>query len=159
MAYLSLNGERHPLPEGETVIGAGEACGIRAAGEGVAEAHAVVMWSAVQGASIRATSSSVSLRVNDVETGSQPHPLVHGDKISIGAVEILFSHTDVSRSTPYVSARTLGVYREAARRARAAGEDYPTRNGRLVSLTEAANTRFRRVRCSGWAGTRPARSS
>ena len=70
--------------------------------------------------------------VNGVVLGPEPTPLIHGDKIEIGGVELLFGDDRSAGSTQY-----LGAPRAAARAAAPALEKATAATGgRLVSLVD-----------------------
>jgi pSer/pThr/pTyr-binding forkhead associated (FHA) protein len=89
MIHLEIGGERYPIAAGETVIGSATDSKVVLEGEGVRPRHAVVQGMAAGAAAIRALDDAAEVRVNGVRLGSDPTPLLHGDKIEIGAHELL----------------------------------------------------------------------
>ena len=88
MIHLEIDGERHVIAAGETVIGSASDSAVVLPGEGVHPKHAVVQG-APRAASIRAAASGAEILVNGVRLGAEPTPLLHGDKIAIGTHELL----------------------------------------------------------------------
>lgn len=88
MIHLEIDGERYPIAAGETVIGSASDSTVVLEGEGVRPRHAVVQGMSAGAAAIRAASEA-EVRVNGVRLGSDPTPLLHGDKIGIGSRELL----------------------------------------------------------------------
>ena len=88
MIHLEIDGERYPIAAGETVIGSATGSRVVLEGEGVRPRHAVVQGMSA-GAAIRAADTQAEVRVNGVRLGSDPTPLLHGDKIGIGVHELL----------------------------------------------------------------------
>ncbi len=87
MIHLEIDGERYPIAAGETVIGSASDSTMMLEGEGIQPRHAVVQGMPAGGAAIRAANEA-EVRVNGVRLGSDPTPLLHGDKISIGSREL-----------------------------------------------------------------------
>ncbi len=87
MIHLEIDGERYPIAAGETVIGSASDSTMVLEGEGIRPRHAVVQGMPAGGAAIRAVSEA-EVRVNGVRLGSDPTPLLHGDKIGIGSREL-----------------------------------------------------------------------
>jgi pSer/pThr/pTyr-binding forkhead associated (FHA) protein len=88
MIHLEIDGERYPIAAGETVIGSASGSTVVLEGDGIRPHHAVVQ-AMPAGAAIRAADSEAEVRVNGVRLGSDPTPLLHGDKIGIGSRELL----------------------------------------------------------------------
>jgi pSer/pThr/pTyr-binding forkhead associated (FHA) protein len=89
MIHLEIDGERYPIAAGETVIGSASDSTVVLQGEGVCPRHAVVQGMPAGAAAIRAAVNEAEVRVNGVRLGSDPTPLLHGDKIGIGSRELL----------------------------------------------------------------------
>lgn len=89
MIHLEIDGERYPIAAGETVIGSAADSTVVLEGEGVRPRHAVVQGMAAGAAAIRAAANEAEVLVNGVRLGSDPTPLLHGDKIGIGNRELL----------------------------------------------------------------------
>jgi pSer/pThr/pTyr-binding forkhead associated (FHA) protein len=89
MMQLEVAGKRYPVSAGETVIGSAPEAAIPLSGEGVRPRHAVVQSTAEGTAAIRPAEPGADLLINGVRLGSDPTPVLHGDKIQIGGHEIL----------------------------------------------------------------------
>jgi len=86
---LEIAGKRYPVAAGETVIGSDPEAGIPLAGEGVRPRHAVVQATSEGAAAIRSAEPGADLLINGVRLGTDPTPVLHGDKIQIAGHEIL----------------------------------------------------------------------
>ncbi len=89
MMHLEFGGARVPVPVGETIMGSAPECALLLAGEGVQPRHAILQGTLHGAAAIRAAEPGAELSVNGVRLGTDPTPLLHGDKIQIGPHEIL----------------------------------------------------------------------
>ncbi|HEY8197076.1 MAG TPA: FHA domain-containing protein [Gemmatimonadales bacterium] len=89
MIHLEIDGERYPIAAGETVIGSASDSTVVLQGQGIRPRHAVVQSMPAGAAAIRAAANEAEVRVNGVRLGSDPTPLLHGDKIGIGNRELL----------------------------------------------------------------------
>ena len=89
MMQLEVAGKRYPVAAGETVIGSAPGAAILLSGEGVRPRHAVVQSTSEGTAAIRPAEPGADLLINGVRLGSDPTPVLHGDKIQIAGHEIL----------------------------------------------------------------------
>jgi pSer/pThr/pTyr-binding forkhead associated (FHA) protein len=89
MMHLEIGSRRIPIAAGETVIGSASDSVIVLQGEGVRPQHAVVQRMADGGIAIRAAEPGADLLINGIRHGSDPTPVLHGDKIQVGSQEIL----------------------------------------------------------------------
>jgi pSer/pThr/pTyr-binding forkhead associated (FHA) protein len=89
MMQLEVAGKRYTVSTGETVIGSAPEAAIPLSGEGVRPRHAVVESTSEGTAAIRPAEPGADLLINGVRLGSDPTPVLHGDKIQIGGHEIL----------------------------------------------------------------------
>jgi pSer/pThr/pTyr-binding forkhead associated (FHA) protein len=87
MIHLEIGGERYTIAAGDTVIGSAADNAVVLEGEGVHPRHAVVQGTP-GAAAIRAADTGAEILVNGVRLGAEPTPLLHGDKIAIGAHEL-----------------------------------------------------------------------
>jgi pSer/pThr/pTyr-binding forkhead associated (FHA) protein len=130
MPYLQLDGQRITLEIGEVTIGSGPGAGVKVTGAG--DAGAMLRVGPDLQSTVRRSGESV-VRVNGVQLGAEPTPLIHGDKIEIGQAELFFGDDRMAGSTQYISPANMpqrsGVAPRAIRRTRASG-------GRLVSLVD-----------------------
>ncbi len=89
MMQLEVGGRRIPIATGDTVIGSAPWCAIVLEGEGVRPHHAVVQGTSEGAAAIRTIADDAEVSVNGVRLGTDPTPVLHGDKIQILGHEIL----------------------------------------------------------------------
>ena len=135
MAFVELGGKRHPLPAGEMLIGSGADCHLRLEGRGVAPRHAVLTTAPDQSVAIRKFDGSVEVAINGVRLGALPQPLLHGDKITLGSLELLFADERKSGSTQYISAVRFDTPAQEPKPA-APGKATAGTGGRIVCLTD-----------------------
>ena len=130
MLSLELGGKRFPVTAGEITIGSEEGARVPLAGEGVAPRHAIVQGWPDGSAAVRPIGDA-EVRVNGVRLGTDPIPLLHGDKLHVGEYEILVVDQKRAGSTQVFSAVELpsgsGVTGAPTRAMTA---------GRVVSLTD-----------------------
>lgn len=133
MIQLESGGRRWPLAAGETVLGSSPVAAVRLEGAGVLESHALVNATR-SGAAIRRADPGAVVSVNGVRLGADPVPLLHGDKVQLGAVELVVvdeSRIGSTRMADATALRTVGS--PAAPVSQPAG---PMTAGRLVSLAD-----------------------
>jgi pSer/pThr/pTyr-binding forkhead associated (FHA) protein len=132
MIHLEIDGERYPIAAGETVIGSASDSTVVLEGEGVRPRHAVVQGMQAGAAAIRVADRDAEVRVNGVRLGSDPTPLLHGDKIEISGQELLVVDATRAGSTQMFDS---GAFADLARPIGQKGAR--TRSGgRLVCLTD-----------------------
>jgi pSer/pThr/pTyr-binding forkhead associated (FHA) protein len=131
MIHLEIGGERYPIAAGETVIGSASGNGVVISGEGVHPRHALVQG-APSGAAIRAAAADAEVRVNGVRLGPEPTPLLHGDKISIGAHELRVVDSARAGSTQLFDSGAFADLAPPRVAQKAAGKT----GGRVVCLTD-----------------------
>jgi pSer/pThr/pTyr-binding forkhead associated (FHA) protein len=138
MAFIEYGGKRHVVPAGDMLIGTGADCHLRLEAPGVALRHAVLTTAPDQSVSIRRLASEAVVEVNGVVLGALPQPLLHGDKVTVGGVDLLFVDERKSGSTQYVSAVEVAKLMppSGAPKSAAAGKPTGTTGGRVVSLTD-----------------------
>jgi pSer/pThr/pTyr-binding forkhead associated (FHA) protein len=132
MIQLEFGGRRWPLAAGETVLGSSPEAAVRLEGAGVLGSHALVSATNA-GASIRRADPAAVISVNGVRLGTDPLPLLHGDKVQLGAVELVVVDESRIGSTRMADASALRSAVSPAPVAQAAG---PMTGGRLVSLAD-----------------------
>ncbi|MBK8004997.1 MAG: FHA domain-containing protein [Gemmatimonadetes bacterium] len=132
MMELDVGG-RTPIPHGELMIGADPSCGLRLTG--IAAAHAVVGMATDGSCSVRKVGDN-DVFLNGVKLGAEPGPILHGDKLQVGAHEILVTDPRRSGSTQFVSA--ADVARMVSASVKPAGPKAATAatGGRMVCLTD-----------------------
>jgi pSer/pThr/pTyr-binding forkhead associated (FHA) protein len=132
MIHLEIDGERYPIAAGETVIGSALDSTVVLEGEGVRPRHAVVQGMQAGAAAIRAADGDAEVRVNGVRLGSDPTPLLHGDKIQISGQELLVVDATRAGSTQMFDS---GAFADLVRPTGQKGARTKT-GGRLVCLTD-----------------------
>lgn len=134
MSYLELGGQRHAIPVGEMVVGSDPSADLVVSGEGAAARCATVVCYPDGQAAIKLADEEAAVLVNGVRLGTQPVPLLHGDKVEVYGVELLFVDERRSGSTQYVQAVDPSMLAAA----KPSGQRAPTSGtgGRLVSLTD-----------------------
>jgi pSer/pThr/pTyr-binding forkhead associated (FHA) protein len=130
MIHLEIDGEKHRIAAGETVIGSASESDVVLSGSGVLPRHAVVQ-SAPAGVAIRPLDAA-EVKVNGVRLSAEPTPLLHGDKIEIGGRELLVVDTTRGGSTQLFDS---GAFADLAPRPSARGAGTSS-GGRLVCLTD-----------------------
>ena len=85
---LELGGRRYPVAAGDFFIGNGPGATLTVDGVGVRPAHAVVRLHAPGMVVVAPGEPGAEILVNGVRLGSDPTPLMHGDKLGIGGHEI-----------------------------------------------------------------------
>src|SRR5437899_9953342 len=136
MALLELGQRQFPIPVGEVVLGSDAGCAISLTGAGVLPRHALLSGQADGQVVIRKATPAAEVMINGVRLGSEPTPLLHGDKVEVGDHELTFVDERRSGSTRYVQALPQGVVQ--AKGGGAAAKPGVTGNtgGRIVSLTD-----------------------
>jgi pSer/pThr/pTyr-binding forkhead associated (FHA) protein len=131
MIHLEIGGERYTIAAGDTVIGSAADNAVVLEGEGVHPRHAVVQGTP-GAAAIRAADTGAEILVNGVRLGAEPTPLLHGDKIAIGAHELRVVDSARAGSTQLFDSGAFAdlVPPPAATKATA------RTGGRLVCLTD-----------------------
>lgn len=132
MIHLEIDGERYPIAAGETVIGSASDSTVVLEGQGVEPRHAVIQGMAAGPAAIRAVATEAEVLVNGVRLGSDPTPLLHGDKIGIGNRELLVVDSSRAGSTQLFNS---GAFADLAPPPGYRGTGTRT-GGRLVCLTD-----------------------
>src|SRR6266566_4640384 len=136
MALLELGGKRFPLPAGELVLGSDAACTLVLAGPGMFARHAVFQGQPDGQVVIRKATPAAEVMINGVRQGSEPTPLLHGDKVEVGEHELTFVDERRSGSTQYVQALPQATGGAGGGGARAKPGATGTTGGRIVSLTD-----------------------
>ena len=135
MMHLEIGGARIPVPAGETIIGSAPGCAIVLEGEGVQPRHAILQGTPQGAAAIRAGEPGAELLVNGIRLGTDPIPVLHGDKIQIGPHELLAVDPRRVGNTQLFDS---GAFTDLAPLPRRSGASAPTgpTGGRLVCLTD-----------------------
>ncbi len=135
MSHLQLGDKRFPVPEGENYVGRGPSCAIQVEGDRVALKHAVIQGMPDGQVAVRVIDPNFEVFINGVPLGPQPHPLIHGDKVGIGGLDLLFVEESQGGSTQFVSAMDLATSTAGAP-STPSGPATAATGGRLVCLTD-----------------------
>lgn len=134
MPVLQLNDNQFPLQAGTSRVGAGGDVDILLPADASLGIQAVIDQSDAGPITIRRASPAAAVRVNGVLLGAEPTPLMHGDKVEIGGLELRFADDAKGGATQFISvsdiATMAGSKRAGVARATA------TSGGRLVSLVD-----------------------
>src|SRR5256712_2290596 len=136
MALLELGQRQFPIPVGEVVLGSDAGCAISLTGAGVLPRHALLSGQADGQVVIRKAAPAAEVMINGVRLGSEPTPLLHGDKVEVGDHELTFVDERRSGSTQYVQALPQATGGAGGGGARAKPGATGTTGGRIVSLTD-----------------------
>jgi pSer/pThr/pTyr-binding forkhead associated (FHA) protein len=136
MALLEWGSRRFTVPAGEVTAGSDSACAVQLSDPRVLPRHAVLVGQPEGQVVIRKAVPEAEVSINGVRLGSDPTPLLHGDKVDLGGIELTFVDERRSGSTQYIQA--LQVPQAEARAKAEARTGAPTGNtgGRVVSLTD-----------------------
>jgi pSer/pThr/pTyr-binding forkhead associated (FHA) protein len=149
MIHLEIGGEKYPIAAAETVIGSASNSAVVLSGEGVRPRHAIIQGTSP--AAIRRGEAEAEVRVNGVRLGTDPTPLLHGDKIEIGGHELLVVDTTRAGSTqlfdsgafadlaPPPSTRSTGVQSGGRLVCLTDGREYAVGNSQLSLGRDAAS--------------------
>jgi pSer/pThr/pTyr-binding forkhead associated (FHA) protein len=135
---LEFGGRRYPVAAGDLVIGSGSDSTLVLAAPGVLPRHAVIRPLGPGMAVMAPASPGAEILVNGARLGSDPTPLMHGDKIGIGGLEIAVADPRRAGATQVVATQSSGSTPESA----SASIRNPSPNtsattaARLVSLTD-----------------------
>lgn len=133
MPYIQLSEKQYPLKVGETTVGTSGA-DIAVAGPVALGVQAKLQAGSDNSVIIRRASSEAVVSVNGVQLGSDPTPLIHGDKIEIAGAELLFGDDRKAGQTQALSGLKVDdVYQP---RPAGSGKATAATGGRLVSLVD-----------------------
>ncbi len=133
MPVIQVKDTQHILKPGQTRIGAGPGVDVSVSDEASLGVQAVLELSDDSQVVIRRGRDGASVRVNGVVLGVEPTPLMHGDKVDVNGIEVLFSEDKKIGATHFVSASEVAAI--AAKRSGPARATAGT-GGRLVSLVD-----------------------
>ncbi|HVE80517.1 MAG TPA: FHA domain-containing protein, partial [Gemmatimonadaceae bacterium] len=140
MPYLQIRDDQVPLRPGDMSVGTGAGCDVRvgtaagAEGPGAAPV-AIVHLADDKHVSIRRASPASVVKVNGVQLGAEPSPLIHGDKIELAGQELFFGEDRRGGSTQMLS--PTSVPELLAQRPRGVpARPTVASGGRLVSLVD-----------------------
>ena len=133
MMHLEIGGKRIPVAAGETIIGSAPGCAIVLEGEGVRPRHAVLNGTPQGAAAIRSAEPGAPLLINGVSLGTDPTPVLHGDRIQIAGHELLAVD---SRRSGHTQLFDSGAFTDLAPPVQTQKPPAGARGGRLVCLTD-----------------------
>jgi pSer/pThr/pTyr-binding forkhead associated (FHA) protein len=133
MPYLQLNERQFALRVGETRVGGGADADVLVPGSDAA-VQAVVDLSRESAVSIRRAAPSAAVRVNGVQLGAEPTPLIHGDKIEVGGAELFYGDDRKGGSTQFISSVNLPDFQKL--KPPAPGKATLATGGRVISLVD-----------------------
>ena len=135
MIRLEIDGRQYPVGTEGLVLGSGDGCAILLTREGVLPRHALVTVTSDGSVAVQSADPSAEVYVNGVLLGRDPTPLLHGDRITIAAQDILVVEAAIVGSTQHIDVAELAAVLGPA------GPEVPTpvnplTGGRLVCLTD-----------------------
>ncbi len=130
MLQLEFGGRTISIPTGDSAIGADPA-GLVAL-PGALPKH-LVLKGAADGTVSVLPQAGAEVLLNGIKIGTDPHPVLHGDKLMVAGQELLLVDPKRSGSTQYVNASELAA---AISTKKAGASSAGMINGRLVSLTD-----------------------
>ena len=135
MIRLEIDGRQYPVSTEWLVLGSADDCPIRLTQEGVLPRHALVKAVSDGSVAVHLGDPSAEVYVNGVMLGTDPTPVLHGDKITIGSQDILVVETAKVGSTQHINVADLAALGVPA------GPEVPVplnplTGGRLVCLTD-----------------------
>jgi pSer/pThr/pTyr-binding forkhead associated (FHA) protein len=137
---LEYGGRRYPVAAGGIVIGSGPDAGLAVDAPGVRPRHALVRLLKPGMAVVTAEEPGADILVNGSRLGSDPTPLMHGDKLVIGGAQIAVSDPDRAGATRIVGAVPPSPGTPKARLVSLAdGREYPVEAAPFVIGREASS--------------------
>jgi len=133
MPVIQVRDTQHTLKPGHTRLGGGPGVDVSVSEDAALGIQAVLELSEDNQVVIRRARDGATVRVNGVVLGVEPTPLMHGDKVDVSGIEVLFSEDKKVGATQFVSSGDVASI--AAKRAGPAKATAGT-GGRLVSLVD-----------------------
>jgi hypothetical protein len=133
MPVIQVKDMQHILKPGQTRLGAGPGVDVSVSDDASLGVQAVLDLAGDNQVVIRRGRDGANVRVNGVALGVEPTPLMHGDKLDVNGVEVLFSEDKKIGATHFVSAAEVAA--AASKRSGPARATAGT-GGRLVSLVD-----------------------
>ena len=130
---LEYGGQRISVAAGDFVIGSDASAALRLAGDAVLPRHAVIRTMPGGNLVVQAAVRGASVRVNGALVGTDPMPLLHGDRLAIGPNEIVISDPTRGGETGMFAS---GAAPSGARPAPGPAAALPEPSGRLISLND-----------------------
>ncbi len=132
MAYLQLGDKQYPLKAGSQRVGPDGTGADLVLPSGPASATAVIVVNADQSVVIQRGTPESVVKINRLQLGAEPSPLIHGDHVEIGGHDLRFGDTLQSGSTQFISGAQLAEIAKARQGLQPAKPTTAT-GGRLVS--------------------------
>jgi len=136
MMQLEFGGRRFDIPADELTVGTDASSGLMLAGEGILARHAVLRATTEGSAIVSRVSDAAAISVNGVRVGVESVPVLHGDRIQIGGLELLVVDNRKSGSTQFLDASAIAAMSSAPSAPKSVGGPAPVTGGRLVCLTD-----------------------
>ncbi len=133
MPYIQFNDQQYPLNTAELTVGSYDGAALRLPGDDPSLRCVLVVGADGTGL-VRRGSPDAAIFVNGVQLGAEPSPLLHGDRLSIGASELRYGDDVKGGSTQFMSSMNVSD----ALKAKGSAPKKPTTatGGRLVSLVD-----------------------
>ena len=106
MPYIQFNDQRFPLTAAELTVGAYDGAALRLPGDDT-RLRAVLLIGGDGTGIVRRGAADAVVYVNGVQLGAEPSPLLHGDKLSLGAHELRYGDDVKGGSTQFVSSSSV----------------------------------------------------
>src|SRR5262249_20841473 len=133
MPVIQVKDKQHSLKPGQTKIGAGAGVDVAVPGDPSLGVQAILELGANNSVVIRRASEAAKVKVNGVAL-VDPTPLMHGNKVEVGGIDVLFSEDKKVGATQFVSAADIAAVATAKRSGPARAT--AATGGRLVSLVD-----------------------
>jgi len=137
MALLEMGGRKFTIPAGDVFLGSDPGSAIHLTVAGILPRHAKLKGLSDGQVVITKAVPEADVLINGVRLGTDPTPLLHGDKVEVAGQELTFVDERRSGSTQYVQAMNLPeAMARAQAEAKSAGKVTGNTGGRVVSLTD-----------------------
>lgn len=140
MAYFQLADKQITLRDGDMTVGSGAGMDIVVPGSLGAAPVAFVTTKGDGAVTVRRGFDGAPVRVNGVQLGVEPTPLIHGDKLEVAGAELNFGDDKKSGSTQFLSGAELAelakLRQQMASGSAKLGTPTASTGGRIVSLTD-----------------------
>ena len=109
MPVIQVKDTQHILKPGQTRLGAGPGVDVSVSEEAALGVQAILEMTDESQVVIRRGRDGANVRVNGVVLGVEPTPLMHGDKVDVNGIEVLFSEDKKIGATHFVSASEVAA--------------------------------------------------
>ena len=109
MPVIQVKDTQHTLKPGQTRLGGGAGVDVSVSDDASFGVQAVLDLGADNQVVIRRGRDGAAVRVNGVVLGVEPTPLMHGDKVDVNGIEVLFSEDKKIGATHFVSASDVAA--------------------------------------------------